>query len=307
MKIVLDDIIDLIESLKKKIKVHETQLSKNEALVRSSIIDPFLRSLGWDTSDPSQVIPEFSTEAGRPDYALFTVQGNGPKAFVGAKKLGKAEDLNQHISYCVEEGVEYFIATDGQKWEIYDTFKRVKLSEKKIVGWNILTEDSSEIAKKALSIAHMNSFGILPTISPFSQNHEQMNVEAKDDKQITSSIAVDESLPPKGAHKRPLAVIIDGERFEVSKSNQILIEVAEWLILKGKMTKRDQPIESGRDRWLVNKDPIHKNGNKFFNKYELSNGLFLEMNYGSRRIVRLAKRLLKNYGYSTDSLVVKWS
>ncbi|MCX8203788.1 MAG: hypothetical protein N3H32_05685, partial [Nitrososphaeria archaeon] len=75
------------------------------------LIDPFLRALGWDTEDPNLVIPEVSTQAGRPDYALLL---NGQRiAFIGAKSLGKEEDLIQQVSYCVSEGVRYFIATDG--------------------------------------------------------------------------------------------------------------------------------------------------------------------------------------------------
>ncbi len=207
MKIVMDDIIDLIENLKEKVRVHETQLSKNEALVRYSIIDPFLRSLGWDTSDPSQVIPEFSTEAGRPDYALFVPKDKKPIAFVGAKKLGKAEDLNQHISYCVEEGVEYFIATDGQKWEIYDTFKRVKLSEKKVVEWDLLADEPSEIAFRALSIANTNSFGLLPTPSLFDQRKVQANEELEPhtpEGPVLPSSVPEESPINRGTYRKSL-------------------------------------------------------------------------------------------------------
>jgi predicted type IV restriction endonuclease len=61
--------------------------------------------------------PEFSTQAGKPDYALLGDDGK-PLAFLGAKSLGKQEDLNQYISYCVSEGVGYFITSDGVQWEV---------------------------------------------------------------------------------------------------------------------------------------------------------------------------------------------
>ncbi len=75
--------------------------------VRCALIDPFLKLFGWDVENPSEVIPEFSTHAGRPDYALI-VDGR-IVAFVGAKALGKSEDTLQYISYCVAQGVPYFI------------------------------------------------------------------------------------------------------------------------------------------------------------------------------------------------------
>ncbi|MEO0138272.1 MAG: hypothetical protein ABIL16_00185 [candidate division WOR-3 bacterium] len=74
--------------------------------------------------NPSEVVPEFSTQAGRPDYALKV--DNRIVAFVGAKALGKLEDTLQYISYCVAEGIPYFITTDGDKWEVYKVNNEIK-------------------------------------------------------------------------------------------------------------------------------------------------------------------------------------
>jgi hypothetical protein len=40
------------------------------------------------------------------------------------------EGLEQSITYAVSEGVEYFVVTDGIRWRVYSTFRRVKTSEK---------------------------------------------------------------------------------------------------------------------------------------------------------------------------------
>jgi len=66
-KMSINDILDLIEKLKDKINKYRNEFSGNEFLVRYSLTDPFLRALGWDTEDPDQVRPEYSTCAGRPD------------------------------------------------------------------------------------------------------------------------------------------------------------------------------------------------------------------------------------------------
>ena len=47
---------------------------------RYGVIDPIIRALGWDTSDPKECHPEYprSYESGRRvDYALFGTAGRG--------------------------------------------------------------------------------------------------------------------------------------------------------------------------------------------------------------------------------------
>jgi len=124
------NILDKIRALRERAVKYRDQLAKNEVLTRYALIDPFLRLLGWDTEDPEQIRPEFSTQAGRPDYALLH-GGESPLAFIGAKSLERQEGLQQYITYCVAEGVKYFIATDRLKWEVYDTFILKPLVERR--------------------------------------------------------------------------------------------------------------------------------------------------------------------------------
>lgn len=190
LEISISQNIKLIEKLKENISKHKDKLSNNEALVRYSLIDPFLRSLGWDTSDPSQVIPEFSTDVGRPDYALFLKDRNSPIAFLGAKKLGKNEDLNQHISYCVSEGVRFFIATDGQKWEIYDAFRETRLPDKKVAEWDLIKDKPEEIAIKSLCISNIGDFGIQYPETLFTSNEHQISAQEVNQGQETEGTPV---------------------------------------------------------------------------------------------------------------------
>ncbi|MGC8497865.1 MAG: hypothetical protein ACP5NL_07770, partial [Thermoplasmata archaeon] len=187
-----------------------------------------------------QVKPEYSTEAGRPDYALFVVNKKTPRAFIGAKRLGKNEDLQQHISYCVSEGVKFFIATDGNHWELYDTYKETRLPEKKIVEWDITNDNESIVVIRSLSIANLESFGETPEEPIFSAPERKYNNKVLPQKETTvesikSSIVKKED--EKNRRLRPMSVIINSEVFEVEKSNQILIRTAEWLISKGKIDK----------------------------------------------------------------------
>ena len=57
----------------------EAPANYHETSTRYTIIDPILRSLGWDLSDPNQCAVEFPVPAGvgieRPDYILFDRRG----------------------------------------------------------------------------------------------------------------------------------------------------------------------------------------------------------------------------------------
>lgn len=306
LEISLTDNIKQIIKLRKKIEDFKDDFSKNEALVRYALIDPFLRALGWDTEDPDQVKPEYSTDAGRPDYALFITNKEKPRAFVGAKKLGKNEDLNQHISYCVSEGVKFFIATDGNHWELYDTFKEAKVPEKKVIEWDISLDNESKVAIWSLSIANTESFGDAPKWPIFANQDNFLKREQQFAKETYIESKGPLNINRKGnGSRRPVSVIINEEVFNVNKSNMILIETAEWLISHGKITNSTK-VATGSHRWLINTEPKHKNGLNFFNPYRLSNGLYLETNYSSERIEQTAKLLMGRFGYTENSIIVKW-
>ena len=81
----LSDLARLVETLRAKI-ANPSGIS-NEAITRYSLIDPVLRGMGWDTEDPSVVVPEYSSGEGRADYALF-YNADKPAIIVEAKKLG---------------------------------------------------------------------------------------------------------------------------------------------------------------------------------------------------------------------------
>jgi predicted type IV restriction endonuclease len=95
---------------------------------------------------------------------------------------------------------------------------------------------------------------------------------------------------------------LDGKKSELFKYNQVLIEVAEWLIKKGKIRS---PIAIGRG-YLVSSTGKHPNGKEFFNKYKLSNGMFLEKNFSKPNCKQQAFALIRSCGFSESILEVGW-
>ncbi len=83
--------MNLNERLPKIIRIlkdHRARYESNETEVRNQIIDPILKSLDWDPSDPdSGVRVEINIESGKPDYIL---ERNGIRIlFIEAKSLNK--------------------------------------------------------------------------------------------------------------------------------------------------------------------------------------------------------------------------
>jgi hypothetical protein len=57
----------------------------NEAAVSHGVVTPILNALGWDSSDPDQLVPEFSIGRGRVDFALLGL-GRRPSVFIEVKE-----------------------------------------------------------------------------------------------------------------------------------------------------------------------------------------------------------------------------
>ena len=224
----IEEILRKIKELKDRINKYKEQYSKNEWLFRYSLIDPFLRLLGWDTENPEKVVPELANEAGRPDYTLF--MDNKKLAFVGAKKLGTSEDINQHLNYCNSEGVRYFITTDGNRWSIYDnSFYSKPINERRTIEWSILTDSSKDVFIKSLYISKW-FFGI--------KYDELSNLETNDiglynnENKTISKRIVDMGIVDND-HKKIRRININGYSTDINSAMDVLIETFKWILNKG--------------------------------------------------------------------------
>ena len=105
--------------------------SRNEMATRYALIDPVLRSLGWDTEDSSMVRVHDRLKNGkRPDYTLY--KNGNPVAFVEAKYWGKISTLKKLSNITIDKvfseletyskpnQVHTGILTDGGVWWLFD-------------------------------------------------------------------------------------------------------------------------------------------------------------------------------------------
>ena len=67
----LEPLVTTLRTARTIIDEHRSHIQKNEIRTRNVLIDPVLRSLGWDVSRLNEVEVEYGTSRKRVDYALL--------------------------------------------------------------------------------------------------------------------------------------------------------------------------------------------------------------------------------------------
>ena len=107
--------------------------SLKEAQTRLIFIDPMLKALGWDVSNPDEVDVEHATVDGKAvDYAL-RIHGR-VVLLIEAKSLGDpltdVKAITQVIGYASNEGVDWCVLTNGMTYKVYRSTEKASAPEK---------------------------------------------------------------------------------------------------------------------------------------------------------------------------------
>jgi predicted type IV restriction endonuclease len=133
----MPDFQTVIQQVILKAEKYTDLYSKSEQSVRDQLINPILKTLGWDTSEPDLVQTNVTNDDGKiPDYTLFK---EGEKVLVLeakrlSKKLEDSKIIKQLADYCYPQGIEFGILTDGLIWQLFSTFER---NPSKRIVWSI--------------------------------------------------------------------------------------------------------------------------------------------------------------------------
>lgn len=120
----------------------------NERAVSTSIVVPILRALGWDDSDPEQVLPEHSTGRGRVDYAL-RCPPRSPLVFIEVKGVCRSVDADRQLcEYAFQEGVPLAVLTDGREWSFYLPGQQGSYSDRRAYQLVLDERDISDSASR---------------------------------------------------------------------------------------------------------------------------------------------------------------
>lgn len=120
-----------------------------EADVRSYVLSPLLRDLGWDPEDPGSVKREYPVTGGKSyffDYALLAA-GGAVSFVIEAKAPGKldADARDQLLLYAMKTKTHLGLTTDGEIWSFYLPLGGGS-SEERLVRTVNLTADRIESA-----------------------------------------------------------------------------------------------------------------------------------------------------------------
>jgi predicted type IV restriction endonuclease len=103
---------------------HREHFKNNEEQVKTSLVLPLLRKLGWDDSNPLEVSFEARTsDGGRIDILL--IGKNNSKFLIEVKNLSKnlKDYIDQFGRYAFNRGIPCGALTNGQKWICLKSFE----------------------------------------------------------------------------------------------------------------------------------------------------------------------------------------
>ena len=307
----LESLLELVETLRARIDSHGSALRQSEALTRYALIDPLLRELGWDTSNPDMVVPEYRSGSGSADYAL--ISNGSPAIMVEAKKLStplRDQVLAQGINYCLMEGTSYFSVTDGQHWEIYETHKPVPIDEKRIVSWDIKEASPAEICLKTLSLWRPSvqsgyvATGQTPVVGLVSEQpailtpHQTITPLDEHEWQPLTEIT-----PTKG--QKPVELLLpDDSRSPINRWVGIPEAAVSWLSQNGIIGASHCPIQRGK-RYLLSTSPLQPNGSRMIHKR--IGPLFMGSNYSAPDQIKNACIIIEHVGQDPAQFKVRFS
>lgn len=232
----LTQLVEAVRRAKERAERFRNDLQKSEALTRYALIDPILRALGWDTEDPSQVRPEFSTDSGTPDYALLW--DGKPHIMVEAKALGKRLEGAQDkaFQYAWQNGVPYYVATDGLRWEVYDVYERDP-KKRALLQADVGDSEPGTVARlllalwrpamPALEVPPPSLFHPKPSRPPFPPPG---TLSLKEIEQMIKAGQIQRKSPSlHSPQKAPQKVILpDGSEKPTRTWRDLLLAVADW-------------------------------------------------------------------------------
>ena len=289
----LDDLIAVIETLKQRIADHGPTLQENETRTRMALIDPLLQALGWDTSDPRLVTPEYDVNGRRADYALLGQNGM-PAATLEAKKLGAplSTHLMQMLTYSNSAGIDYAGITDGNSWELYEVFRRGQLEERRMLNVRIAETPAHKGALQLLLLWRPN----LASGQPVAASEPIVALPSQPDSSGWMPLS---DFVAKQGEKPPISIRFpDESEFSVQFWYQLVVYTVDWLWSKKTLTTSNVPLTSSKQqRYVVHTQSIHPSGSAFNSPHTISGTpLFVEKSFTSDHLVENTKTLLEHCG-----------
>ena len=271
----IKELINTVELIQKKILKYEVILSDNESMTRYVLIDPLLRALGWDLSDPDIVRTEDTVHGTRSDYVLMDVM------VIEAKKLHESLDDQEPKlrKYMKNQDVRYGALTDGCVWQIYDAKKSVNTTPVRFRLtdniWDVINNGLTDIREEALN----------KKMPPTPESYHSLR-----------------SFLPKSGTK-PKSLFYRGKKIPLGSWAEFLKVVAQQLIDENLLNESDCPIYGSKSIAILNTRPCHPTGKKFQTTKNVGK-FYVNTNMNARTSVKWAIRLSEYAGVDPNTFAV---
>ena len=322
----LDELNDLVVELSTKIDQHRETFRKSESATRYCLIDPLLTALGWDLSDPTQVLTEYNSGNGRADYAM--VPGIGPPSLVvEAKSLHTptSQGIAQSINYCLQDGIKYFIVTNGDDWEVYETHRPVPMEQKRVTAFKItgmnqrtvmgmlwlwrgnfrdgdpvkpVIPEHSEDSPKPPPAGEAQKSGSTPPVTAGTSRQP-----TRDAPSVTLGTPLSDFRPSSGSEPPRFMDFPGGDRKPIGKWNRVQVVTVEWLADAGILKEVDCPLTGPRGNYLVHTIPYKRNGALITVRRQV-NQYWIDLDYIAVSQVRRAELILRALGVDPATVFV---
>ncbi|GMV37862.1 MAG: hypothetical protein AMXMBFR61_23700 [Fimbriimonadales bacterium] len=308
----LSEFIALIERLRKCAETHKEYLANNEAATRACLVDPVLRILGWDVSDPEQVRVEYKVEGKSADYALL--RDAKPHILIEAKSLGAKikDDFWQLAVYAARTGAALGVMTNGDEWVFLDPTdtSRPKRASVKLLSQEIrsLTLDLVTHLDAADDATDSRTLPLGCSSQEAIHGDKAENIgksELERTTPVVSLTVLAAVLRDAGGKSKdlPLRKLIwpDGREVPIRNTTELLREVAKSVV--GSLLL-PLPDVAGKKRFILAEQPVHKDGRPFKHISSVG-GRYLETNYSAHNCIRNAIHLLREARLDPESLKVE--
>jgi len=247
----LEELVRCLEVLHGRIRSYPGALQRTEAATRLAVIDPLLRALDWDVSDPSLVTPEYPIESTRVDYALLSPKGT-PVAVVEAKKLGTALTAHrmQMLNYANMAGIPYAALTNGNAWELYEVFRPDALEKRRILAISLAATPASACALQLLPLWRPNLTAD-QLLVPASTLHREERPQPQYQPPESAPVPPAPSVAPvprtkDGRDRTRYDVLVYGKKYQNLSKREAIWQVVSALVERGYAPEELQQLEGMR-------------------------------------------------------------
>jgi len=276
-------ITDVLEQINENAKKHEAKLRTNEAATRTVLIDPILKALGWDISNPEMVEMEKTYGDTRLDYGLLDSSGK-VQVIVEAKSLGtNLSDVKitaKLFTYGFTYGIQNIILTDGIIWQHYQQVAPGKIAPE-------IIDISSDPALKSADffISKLDAARFWFTIPEIITPPPPV-IEARD------SIPLVSLSPNSLKDKKPKSLILpDGSTVAISHWRDILFECTKFVLKVSLEIPIPLPDKAGKKISLLNSIKP-SNGVAYVEMSYKGRIVYLYINYDAGNCIANAKYIL---------------